>query len=138
MVETLANELKSGNPIIDFQHRLLLQMMKKLKSGLKSDRGEEMLLEAVQFLDCYIIEHFSDEEEIQRECSYPFYERHKEHHDQMRKIFGEFKIVLEKRGPSQSLLIEALGQLSKWFREHLNKEDMGFIQYYRDFHKIKV
>jgi len=136
MPNTLIHELMSGNPVIDFQHRLLFLMVKKLKSALKSGRGDEVLMEAVQFLDSYIIEHFNDEEEIQKECAYPNFEHHKAHHEQVRKAFLEFKNKIEKRGPNHLLLIEALTEISHWLKEHVKIYDKEFIKYYREYYKI--
>lgn len=133
-----SGHLFSGNPIIDFQHRLALQMLKKLTVAMKSGRLEDTLPEALIFFECYCIEHFGDEEKILRRHKYPCLEVHIKEHEYMTGEVRKFKIRLADEGYSSSLAIESLAFLSAWLKQHFEKADRRIIEYLRKFASEKA
>lgn len=119
--------LMSGNPIIDFQHKLALEMFKKLMMDFQSGGNKYTLDEAVVFFDCYSIEHFGDEEDIMSRHKLPGLDKHVEEHCQMRKSVLTLKEKIAKNGYSRSLTAELLALVSEYLCEHFKKSDKSII-----------
>ncbi|MCP4581127.1 MAG: hypothetical protein GY839_05880 [candidate division Zixibacteria bacterium] len=135
MESVVDKKYRSGHPVIDFQHRLLIIMITKLKSSLKAGRSMEVLEEAAQFFDCFIVEHFNDEEELQRESDYPNYEVHKQQHTEMREDFLRIKAKIDKRGANHILAVESLTLISEWMNKHFKEMDKEFIDHLKEYMK---
>jgi hemerythrin len=129
----IENEYRSGHPVIDFQHKLLFTMISKLKSSLKAGKSVEVLEEAVQFFDCFMVEHFADEEELQKEVGFPKYEEHKQQHIEMWNDFLEMKAKIDKWGANHLLAVESLKLISDWMKNHFREMDKEFIGYLRKY-----
>jgi hemerythrin len=128
-------ELMSGNPIIDFQHRLVLQAIKKLMTQLRAGDGctdapgGDAFKEALIFFDCYCIEHFGDEEQILEEYQYPDLQNHKAEHEILINEINKIKIRYNKEGYSQELGYEYMATVSGWLKKHFDKADREIIQF---------
>ena len=99
-------DLMSGNPIIDFQHRLVLQALKKLTTQLRCGNGSDAFKEALIFFECYCIEHFGDEEMILAEYHYPDLANHKVEHEHLTAEINRIKLRYDMDGYSQELGFE--------------------------------
>ncbi len=119
--------LMSGNPIIDFQHRMALEMFKKLMVDFQSGGNKFTLEEAITFFDCYSIEHFGDEEDIISRHKLPDIDKHAEEHRRTRKNVITFKETVASKGYSRSLTAELLALISGYLSEHFQKSDKSII-----------
>lgn len=119
--------LLSGNPIIDFQHKLALEMIRKLMVDFKNGGQKYTLDEAIVFFDCYVLEHFSDEEEIISRHKLPGLEKHVREHKMMVKRLALFKEKVAKQRYSRSLIAELLAETSGFLISHFKKSDRSMI-----------
>jgi hemerythrin len=130
-------ELISGNPIIDFQHRLVLQALKKLTTRLRGGDGSDAFKEALIFFECYCIEHFGDEEMILAEYRYPDLARHKAEHENLTAEIDKIKLRYNEDGYSQKLGFEYMAIISCWLKRHFDREDREIINFLRDKFPVK-
>jgi hemerythrin len=137
MATKWSGDLLSGNPIIDFQHRLALETIKKLMMRLRSGDGLETFKEALIFFECYCIEHFGDEEKILEEHKYPDLENHRAEHKIMTNEIEKMKIRYENEGYSQKLGLESMAIISSWLKKHFDKSDREMIIFLKQKYPIK-
>ena len=98
---------------------------------------ENILGEAICFFDCYILEHFGDEELLQQKHDYPKYEAHKAEHEAMIRDFERYKKRYETEGYSRALAAETLAILSIWLKKHFQQSDRDFILFLRKFFSVE-
>ncbi len=122
-----SGELISGNPIIDFQHKLALEMVKKLLDDYKSGGSKFTLEEAVTFFECYTIEHFGDEEDIISRNKLPGLDEHVRQHKEMARNLMIFKDKVSRSGFSRTATAELLTGLSEYLATHFKKADRKAI-----------
>jgi hemerythrin len=121
-------DLETGHADIDNQHKQLVETINSLLNAYMNSKGHDEIKRTMKFMVNYASEHFSQEEELQKQSEYPGYEKHKLIHDQFRKIAnGAYKDLLQD-GPTE----EFYGLLFRTFngiREHLKGEDLTFVTY---------
>lgn len=81
----LTEYLKTGNTIIDNEHRELLNMANKLLDACNNGRESAAMESAVKFLVDYVDKHFKHEEQLQQKSRYPGYPAHKTFHDSYKR-----------------------------------------------------
>lgn len=67
---TWSDDLKTGLPEIDEQHKALIQQFNELLSACAQNNGQEELTRFVRFLTVYVRIHFQDEEKFMAGRSY--------------------------------------------------------------------
>ena len=72
-----SDNLKIGVLIIDNQHKELCNRIDNLFNACKVGRGRNEISKTLEFLETYTIKHFSDEEKLQLNSTYPKYKEHK-------------------------------------------------------------
>ncbi|MDE6203225.1 MAG: hemerythrin family protein [Lachnospiraceae bacterium] len=104
----LTKKLETGNAIIDGEHRELFEAVNKLLDACSKGEGRTSMDETIKFLNSYVNQHFSHEEQLQRKSGYPDLEAHKAFHEQYKKTLKEITAVISSEGPT----IVALGKLN--------------------------
>ncbi len=127
-----SDELRSGNVIIDFQHRLLFKFIRETMESVRAGHSIEAAEEIVQFFKVYFIEHFGDEEEIMEEVNYPKAYMHAEEHKRIKEEADKLSGLLEKSDYSASNVHEAFIFASKWLHKHFTEMDKELIDYIKD------
>ena len=67
--------LSTGVEQVDNQHKEIFKRLKNLFEACCEEKGNEEVLNLINFLENYVIEHFRDEEALQENCSYKNIER---------------------------------------------------------------
>lgn len=122
MKYTLTPDLITGNPLIDSQHRLLLDSVNNLMDACSSGKGREQIQSTLTFLNDYVTKHFRDEERLQMQTSYPGYSEHKKFHEGYRQMLAATSQQLLQDGPT----IKTLGELNRIVAilvSHIRNED---------------
>ncbi len=125
-----------GDAIIDAQHQRLLGEVNTLLSYIVSEKNDELVMEAVSFLDKYISEHLYYEEQYMAEHKFPEIEEHKKLH---KDFIDHYKIFHEqlKAGVSRETLALDIEQyIGNWWLNHIGKEDHKYAMYIAN-HEIK-
>jgi hemerythrin len=116
-----------GNPVIDSQHKNLVDLVNELHDAMKAGKGQDSLSHVYASLIEYIEMHFRTEEAMFGVTEYPHKEMHVNEHKKLMEEAYELKAKFEDGG--KFLTIETLNFVRDWVLHHIKVTDMG----YRDF-----
>jgi hemerythrin len=123
--------MEVGIPKVDEQHRELIDRINKVTELGVDSVSKEETQKTLDFLEAYVIKHFSDEEVLQKNSHYPDYESHKELHklyiDNVKKLKEEFA----KNGASMKFTLDLNNAIVVWIVKHIKSIDKKFGEYYR-------
>ena len=127
------NSLVTGNEMIDGQHKELIAKIDKLVTCCQ-EGGEKM--QAIKMLD-YLAEytdfHFSAEEKLQEEVSYPAIEGHKAKHEEFKKAVDELhEMLVEEEGPSDAFVAAVEKNVVNWLFDHIKNMDQALAAYIQE------
>jgi len=115
------DSLNTGVPIVDKQHRRLVELINQLFKCMK-DGGDRMLLGSIidELVD-YTVTHFRTEEDLMRKTHYPDLQQHKQVHDQFVSKVGTYMEKLKNgdRVPAA----DVYKFLKDWLISHIEKQD---------------
>lgn len=120
-------EFSVGDEVIDSQHKkLLMQINKILDAIVFGVEAKEVHENMIPFLDQYIKEHFSYEEEYMKRINYPNINKHKKEHRNFIKNYVKFKTEFDN-GVDRSKLVSKIEKfLGTWWVMHIAKEDKEY------------
>ena len=127
------NSLVTGNEMIDGQHNELIAKIDKLVTCCQ-EGGEKM--QAIKMLD-YLAEytdfHFSAEEKLQEEVSYPAIEGHKAKHEEFKKAVDELhEMLVEEEGPTDAFVAAVEKNVVNWLFDHIKNMDQALAAYIQE------
>lgn len=115
--------LAVGHPVIDAQHREIFKRFGALLEACNQGRAQESLQELFGFLDRYVKEHFSVEEELMTRHAYPARDQHLAEH----RLFIDQLVMLRKEletsGITPLVLIRTNKALIYWLTHHIRTVD---------------
>jgi hemerythrin len=112
-----------GVPFIDHQHQQLFARVDALLRAAVDDEPHDVLVELFVFLEEYIHEHFTAEEELMDRAQYPAAETHCEAHARFVDDIAALKSALVLKGESDDLLVRTLERLTDWLLHHVGRSD---------------
>ena len=128
----LTKKLETGNAIIDGEHRELFAAVNKLLDACSKAEGRTSMDETIKFLNNYVDQHFSHEEQLQRKSGYPDFASHKAFHEQYKKTLKEITARISSEGPTIvelgklnghiSVLVSHISMVDKKLGAFLNQE----------------
>ena len=118
-----------NNEIIDAQHQRLLGQVNILLSYIIAEKNDEIVVEAVHFLDKYISEHFTYEEQYMAEHKFPEIDVHIKYHKDFADHYQSFKDKLDSGISRESLALEIEQYVGNWWLEHIGKADKKYADY---------
>ena len=101
--------LETGNAMIDREHRELIQAVNRLLDACSEGKGRAFMDETIKFLNNYVNQHFSHEEQLQKRSSYPGLAAHRAFHEKYKQTLKEITSQISASGPT----IAELGKLNK-------------------------
>ncbi len=112
-------EYQVGNPMLDVQHKHLLDLADNLfHSKSKADIVENFVL-----LDKFTREHYRDEEDLMKKSQYPEYEAHRKEHEMLLSKMDEFNERINK----ENLVDEEIRSfICMWLLDHVFGLDAEF------------
>lgn len=131
MIDNFPKDLITGVEKIDIQHMELVARIKALHESYLNGTSAEKLAETLEYLKCYVIEHFTTEEKYMRELNYPHYERHTQIH---RQFVEEFLLLLaefRQKGISSDFNLNFNVKLIDWIKDHVLGEDKEMAAFIR-------
>ena len=117
------SSLESGYDKVDNQHKQLVAAVNNLMEASASGKGDQAVMETLDFLTGYAVKHFMDEEKLQVQFNYPDYLNHKRLHDEFKKTVGEFVEKVRNEGPTQSVINEVSNAIGAWLLNHIKGDD---------------
>ena len=119
-----------GVPVIDDEHKRLMELTNDLYRQLKSGQEGEILAETFRRLRSYTAEHFDEENAYMLRTAYPDTEEHKRHHDQfIRRLDSLFE---RYASGDKSAGMDLMALMGSWWRRHIAGDDTelaNFIRY---------
>lgn len=126
-----SEDLATGNPVIDGQHKEIFRRARILLDKIKSGNiPEQEITDTVTFLADYVEEHFGSEEMLQKLYKYPAFEAHRAKHD---RFIRDFLLLKERYEVGWAPnMAEELGRLVvNWLMDHIEKEDKAVAAHIR-------
>ena len=120
-----------GLPVIDGQHRKLVEYLDNLNRAIHAGRPNHEVVQCVHFLQQYTDEHFHSEEKFLADRRVPGLEDHKRLHQAFRSNVDRVKQAVETNlAMDQSVqLIRSI--LVHWILEHITGTDKLYAFYLR-------
>jgi hemerythrin len=118
--------LETGVPVIDEQHKILVNMLNEANERLNDTTGREVVLELVKDLISYAVYHFDEEEELMLLKHYE--EIDCAHHCEEHRSFSD-KVTELHRNLVQGKRVhrdELIGFLNHWLVNHIMHSDQKF------------
>lgn len=124
-----------GSDLIDNQHQELFKRVARFINVVQGDGPWEERLEQVRetliFMQHYVIIHFADEEELQKEIGYPELERHTRIHTDFQAEVQRFAQTVEREGFDEEKVQEFSAKVMTWLIMHVGKEDQKIGEFLR-------
>ncbi|MDR1278868.1 MAG: hemerythrin family protein, partial [Treponema sp.] len=118
------DSVKTGHEMIDEQHKQLFAAVNGLLKACRENKGNDELIQSLNFLSDYTIKHFFDEEQVQQNFHYPEYPVHKKMHDAFKATVRDMKARLIMKGPSDELINEVRAKIGNWLVTHIKGNDI--------------
>lgn len=131
MAYSITDDLKTGNALIDQQHKELFDAINALLDACAQGKGRDSLKKTTSFLYEYTSKHFADEEKLQQASQYPDYPNHKQYHEGYKKVVRELMDQLEKDGPTIVLVGKVNSAVAGWLINHIKREDVKVAAHIR-------
>ncbi|MCL1848848.1 MAG: hemerythrin family protein [Clostridiales bacterium] len=111
--------------LIDEQHRTLFNHIDMVESIGTTPIPKDKAVETIQFLGDYIVKHFHDEEELQKNSRYPRIKEHQKLHKWYIKEFQKLKNEYDKHGYSAHFAHILNESIIDWYSNHVLVEDIA-------------
>jgi len=116
-----------GNEKLDAQHLKIFSLINSLDDYLGGSEVQKPIIEVLDELQAYIVEHFSTEEALLQKKKYPGLDEQKESHDKFIKKFSH--LCAEMDGDEVKQAKNLIDFLVDWWRTHILEEDMRYKKY---------
>ena len=124
---------KIGVDKIDEQHKELFNrvsdFIKTVQGGGEWKEKLSKVKETLEFMKEYVVTHFNDEEEFQKEIGFPGYEQHREIHEKFKAEISTYAQRFENEGYHEELVQEFGGKLMTWLINHVAATDQKIGEY---------
>ncbi|AHC16577.1 bacteriohemerythrin [Salinispira pacifica] len=121
------DDMSVGNPIIDTQHRRLIDLVNDFHRALENGRGQESISFVLDNLNDYIEMHFRSEEALFRISDYPEKDAHMEEHRRLMERVEEY--LKRFKSGNKYLTVEILDFIQEWVEHHIKVTDAGYKDY---------
>jgi hemerythrin len=116
--------LSVGVVIIDEQHKELFRRFGDLIDACHEGHGKEKITELLEFLDGYVVFHFSEEEKLMQDYGYPGIASHRQEHASFVNRLQHLKQGLDAQGSTQTLVTQTVRILLNWIVKHIKSVDI--------------
>lgn len=127
------DSLKSGNKIMDNQHKELFEHINLFFEGIEKEQGHETTVRTLNFLVKYVRYHFATEEELMRKTDYDELHEHMKNHrtlvDDLMKCYKQ----LISDGNSEYVIQELSTLLQDWFVTHIMGHDIRLAKHLKGY-----
>ncbi len=124
-------DLAFGIPVIDRDHKMLIEFMQDFLENIKEDYSLNKLQTTLSFLKDYTNMHFEHEEALMKDIEYEDFEKHQVMHIKfcynIEKIEGEFVPGFDiKKSLSQTRFL-----LYTWYTNHIKNTDRQYVALFK-------
>lgn len=126
--------LETGNDLIDTQHKELIARVNKLTTDGVVGKEKNVAVQTLDFLMDYTDFHFTAEEKLQAEHSFPLIDAHKAQHAIFVKAVDELKEMLEEEeGPTEAFVEAVKKNVVEWLLRHIQIWDKQVAEYVKEY-----
>ncbi len=115
-----------GSPLIDEQHKKLINLINKLYDAFLRNDHKDKILEIIEEMEEYTQFHFKTEEELFRKAGYSESTEHMKEHRDFEKKVVEFKEKYNKN--KGALTYEVMSFLRNWLNNHILVTDKKYVE----------
>ena len=127
---TFDDNLITGNDTIDAQHEELIHRIQQFVTACESGDSKIKAIKMLDYLDEYTNFHFQEEDQLQREVSYPELARHQEKHEEFKKSIRElYDFLNENEGPNEQFTEQVKVNVVDWLFHHIKTFDRSVAEY---------
>jgi len=119
--------LSVGHPMIDADHRVLVDMLNALLESLLDNQSNEILASSLDGLMDYARSHFAREEAEMRASAYPDSAAHFREHGEFNRQIGVFKARFD--AGDTMLTLGVMKFLRNWLTDHILTVDKRLAGY---------
>ena len=126
-----SDDLLSGFPIMDSQHKKLFQLVNDFADETDENASIHTVITFLENLENYCEVHFNYEEAIMQKHSYPLTNYHSDLHRDLKRTLKKMKSQVEQRelsNPYQNVI----SVCTQWLHNHVSWEDLTFINFYKN------
>ena len=127
-----SQQLATNIPEIDDQHKQLFDKINQLYSAIINGGALTEVSETIGFLEDYADFHFSSEERLMEESSYPDASVHKAEHWKFKQQIEELKTELKDQGVSVQIAVKVQRSIRDWLVTHIRVTDKSLGRYLAD------
>ena len=122
--------LVTGNELIDSQHKELIERINLLLKSCEDAQGKVKAVKMLDYLLDYTEFHFSAEEKLQEEISYPGLKEHREKHEEFKSAVKELQEMLEEEeGPTETFVAQVQKNVVDWLFTYIKGFDRSVAEY---------
>ncbi len=124
------DSLKTGNELIDGQHKELIDKINNLVTCCKEGGGKLQAIKMLDYLADYTDFHFSAEEELQEKVSFPGIAEHKQKHAEFKQAVAELhEMLAEEEGPTDAFVEAVNKNVIEWLYVHIKGFDRAVAEF---------
>lgn len=124
--------LEIENEKIDNQHKELFDRINYFFNAIDNGVGSEEVIRTLDFLERYANEHFTAEEEIQRNYNYPRYYEQCVQHQVFRNQLDDIRYMISNYGVTGAVIIQMQQKIAEFWEYHINNLDKDLGAYLKE------
>lgn len=114
-------EFETGIPVIDHQHRRLLEGVESCIRALSHGAAKGVVIALVRDIQAHAIDHFRDEEDLMQRSGFPEFEDHHARHVELAAVITD--LTEDYMSGRLAVPIQVVRTFSHWMEEHLSGDD---------------
>lgn len=122
-------QLSTGVPIIDEQHKEIFTQFSRLSAAIQDGECKEAVEKLLHYLNEYSNSHFIEEESLMVSHNYDGLDEQREHHVCFKENISKLLDMLASNVPSKELAIRMDAVLIRYFINHIRKLDSKLGQF---------
>ena len=118
------SSLETGNSTIDKQHKELIAKINEITVAHREGKGIDEIAKTMDFLSDYTVLHFTAEEKLMNECSYPELANHKRFHDEFKETMKNLTKRMVNETSPEDFVTTVIQTLGDWLYNHIKGDDI--------------
>jgi len=122
----------TGVDAIDEQHKELFRRVDALLEACKQGKAHEEVEGIMNFMEEYVVSHFSSEEKYMERYDYPDAGAHKKLHAEFMENVRHLSERFKSMGPTLGFVAKVNPLVVDWLLKHVCGEDKKFASYLKE------
>ncbi len=122
-------EVMTGNPQIDEEHRVLFSKIDMLMVAMSHSREQAIIQETLNFLIEYARDHFIEEEKLHSECRAPNLNGHRAAHQKIAKDLKDILEIYHREGLTPHMEFRLVNHVIRGIVDQLHEFDLPLAQF---------